>query len=78
MTMVLLMDLFLEKFLKMTNKLKFTQVSRVICPKTGIHYLDAIDEYGNHWMAQQETTVEPWITYKEVWYQDPQQPVKLK
>jgi hypothetical protein len=39
--------------------------------------LDAIDEYGNHWMAQQETTVEPWITYKEVWYQDPQQPVKL-
>jgi len=75
--MVLLMDLFLEKFLKMTNKLKFTQVSRVICPKTCIHYLDAIDEYGNHWMAQQETTVEPWITYKEVWYQDPQQPVKL-
>jgi hypothetical protein len=40
--------------------------------------LDAIDEYGNHWMAQQETTAEPWITYKEVWYQDPQQPVKLK
>jgi hypothetical protein len=62
----------------MTNKLKFTQVSRVICPRTGTHYLDATDEYGNHWMAQQETTVEPWITYKEVWYQDPQQPVKLK
>jgi hypothetical protein len=61
----------------MTKKLKFTQVSRVICPRTGTHYLDAIDEYGNHWMAQQETTAEPWITYKEVWYQDPQQPVKL-
>ena len=28
----------------MTERLKFTQVSRVICPKTGIHYLDAIDE----------------------------------
>jgi hypothetical protein len=26
----------------MTN-LKFTQVSRVICPKTRIHYLDAVD-----------------------------------
>jgi len=77
MTMVLLMDLFLEKFLKMTNKLKFAQVSRVICPKSGIHFLDACDENGIHWMAQQETTVEPWITYKEVWYQDPQQPVKL-
>jgi len=62
----------------MTNKLKFAQVSRVICPKTGTHYLDAVDENGIHWMAQQETNVEPWITYKEVWYQDPQQPVELQ
>jgi len=61
----------------MTERVKFTQVFRVICPKTGIHYLDAVDENGIHWMAQQETNVEPWITYKEVWYQDPQQPVKL-
>ena len=62
----------------MTKRLKFTQVSRVICPKSGIHYLDAVDSYGNHWMAQQETNVEKWITYKEVWYQDPQQPVKME
>ena len=61
----------------MAEKVKFTQVSRVICPKTGIHYLDAIDEDGIHWMAQMETDVEKWITYKKVWYQDPQQPVKL-
>jgi hypothetical protein len=61
----------------MTERLKFTQVSRVICPKTGIHYLDAIDEYGNHWTAQQETGVEKWITYKQLWTQDPQQPIKL-
>ena len=61
----------------MTKKLKFTQVSRVICSKSGIHYLDGVDEYGNHWMAQQETSIEPWITYKEIWYQDPQQPVEL-
>lgn len=59
------------------NKVKFTQVSRVIDPKTRIHYLDAIDENGIHWMAQQETGVERWITYKEVWKKDPQQPLDL-
>ena len=61
----------------MTNKLKFTQVSRVIDPKTRIHYLDAIDENGIHWVAQQEIGVERWITYKEVWKKDPQQPLDL-
>ena len=61
----------------MTTKLKFTQVSRVICPKTGVHYLDAIDENGIHWVAQQEIGAERWITYKQLWEQDPQQPVKL-
>jgi penicillin V acylase-like amidase (Ntn superfamily) len=61
----------------MTNKLKFTQVSRVIDPKTRIHYLDAIDENGIHWVAQQEIGVERWITYKEVWKRDPQQPLDL-
>jgi len=59
------------------NKVKFTQVSRVICPKTGVHYLDAIDENGIHWVAQQEIGVERWITYKEVWKKDPQQPLDL-
>ena len=62
----------------MTNKLKFTQVSRVICPKTGTHYLDAIDEYGNHWIAEQETGVERWITYSQMWHEDRQQPVELQ
>jgi hypothetical protein len=61
----------------MTNKLKFTQVSRVIDPKTRIHYLDGIDENGIHWVAQQEIGVERWITYKEVWKKDPQQPLDL-
>ena len=59
------------------NKVKFTQVSRVIDPKTRIHYLDAIDENGIHWVAQQEIGVERWITYKEVWKRDPQQPLDL-
>ncbi len=61
----------------MTERVKFTQVSRVICPKTGVHYLDAIDENGIHWVAQQEIGVERWITYKEVWKRDPQQPLDL-
>jgi penicillin V acylase-like amidase (Ntn superfamily) len=61
----------------MTERVKFTQVSRVIDPKTRIHYLDAIDENGIHWVAQQEIGVERWITYKEVWKKDPQQPLDL-
>jgi hypothetical protein len=59
----------------MTEQIKFTQISRVICPKTGIHYLDAIDDNGWHWTAQQQTNVEPWIIYKEPWKKDPQQPL---
>ena len=61
----------------MTERVKFTHITRVIDPKTGIHYLDAIDENGMHWMAQMEVGVERWITYKEVWKRDPQQPYDL-
>jgi hypothetical protein len=46
-------------------------------PKTRIHYLDAIDEYGNHWMAQMEHDTEKWLCFSRVWYQDAQQPVQL-
>ena len=53
---------------------KFVSVTRVIDPKTRIHYLDAIDVDGIHWYAEQETNVEPWITYKVIWKKDPQQP----
>ena len=60
------------------SNLRFTQVSRVICPKSGIHFLDACDEYGNHWTAEMRTDVEQWTTYKELWKQDPQQPVKIE
>ena len=59
------------------NKVKFTYITRVIDPKTRIHYLDAIDENGQHWSAQMETGVERWITYKEVWKKDSQQPYDL-
>ena len=59
------------------NKVKFTHIIRVICPKTGVHYLDAIDENGIHWNAQMETGVERWITYKQTWKKDSQQPLDL-
>ena len=62
----------------MTKRLKFTQVSRVICPKSGIHYLDGVDEYGNHWMAEMQHNTELHLCYDRVWYQDPQQPVEIK
>lgn len=56
------------------NKIKFTNVVRTIDPRTGVHYLDGVDEYGNHWMAEMRTDVEKWITFSRFWWQDPQQP----
>jgi hypothetical protein len=66
-----------EKFRRMTEKVKFTQITRTICPATKIHYLDAIDTQGFHWTAQQETGVEKWITWKEMWKKNNQQPYDL-
>ncbi len=56
------------------NKVKFVSVTRTIDPKTRIHYLDAVDENGVHWMAQMDHKTERWLCYSEVWYEDPQQP----
>lgn len=53
---------------------KFVSVTRVIDPKTRIHYLDAVDENGIHWTAQMDHLREPWLCYNEVWCKDPQQP----
>lgn len=32
-------------------------------PKTRIHYLDAIDDEGRHWMAEMSHKEERWICY---------------
>jgi DNA modification methylase len=61
----------------MTERVKFTNITRVIDPKSGIHYLDGVDSNGYHWTAQMQTGVERWIIYKEVWKKDPQQPYDL-
>jgi hypothetical protein len=59
------------------SKVKFVSITRTIDPKTRIHYLDAIDENGQHWMAQMTHKEEPWLCYNETWYEDPQQPYIL-
>jgi hypothetical protein len=58
----------------MTERVKFVFITRTINQKTGAHYLDAIDDKGQHWMAQMIHGVEPWLCYTKVWYKDPQQP----
>jgi hypothetical protein len=62
------------------EKVKFVSVTRTICPRTQIHYLDAVSEDGFHYMAQMVHNInsdEPWLLYKKVWYKDPQQPYPI-
>jgi hypothetical protein len=61
----------------MTERVKFTHITRTIDPKTHIHYLDAVDENGYHWMAQMEHMSEPHLCFKREWRKDPQQPYDL-
>mgnify|MGYP003674415940 CR=1 FL=1 len=56
----------------MTEPAKFVYVTRVIGPKSGIHYLDAIDDQGRHWTAEMTHGEEKWITYTKTWKLDPQ------
>jgi hypothetical protein len=56
------------------EKVKFVTVTRTIDPKTRIHYLDAIDAQGQHWMAQMTHQEEPWLCYSQTWQLDLQQP----
>ena len=58
----------------MIERTKFTHITRVIDPKTRIHYLDAIDTHGQHWTAQMTHQEEPWLCYTDNWKKDPQQP----
>jgi hypothetical protein len=58
----------------MTQPVKFVSITRTIDPKTRIHYMDAIDEEGNHWMAQMSHNVEEWLCYTRFWKKDHQQP----
>ena len=61
----------------MKEKVVFISITRTIDPKNRIHYLDAIDEDGQHWYAEMTHQEEPWLIYKQVWKKDPQQPYDL-
>jgi hypothetical protein len=62
----------------MVEKVKFVSVTRTIDtrngPLHGIHYLDAIDTEGQHWMAEMRSDVEKWLVFTRVWYKDAQVP----
>jgi hypothetical protein len=45
------------------EKVKFTQITRTICPKTQIHYLDAISETGEHYVAEMSPHEEKWLLF---------------
>jgi len=58
----------------MMERAKFVTITRVIDPKTRIHYLDAIDTNGYHWTAEMSPHEERWMCYTDTWKKDPQQP----
>ena len=53
---------------------KFVQITRTICPKTGIHFLDAISDEGEYYTAEMSPHIEKWLCYVRPWKKDPQQP----
>jgi len=61
----------------MTERVKFTYITRTICPKSGIHYLDSIDENGIHWTAELSPGIEKWLVYTKQWSANRQQPYDL-
>ena len=60
----------------MTERVKFIHITRTIDSKTGTHYLDALDEDGNHYMAEMSHRVEKWLCYTKMWHLAPQHPTK--
>jgi hypothetical protein len=60
-----------------TERVKFTQVSRVICPKTGVHFLDAVCTNGVHYSAEMSPNIERWLVFTKPWSADRQQPYDL-
>lgn len=55
----------------MSTKPQFVFISRVIDPKTRIHYLDALDAEGKHYTAQMSPNIETWLCFTEPWREAP-------
>ena len=51
----------------MTDGSKLIHITRAIDPLTRIHYLDALDNQGRHWVAQMSHNKEPWLVFTENW-----------
>ena len=60
----------------MMEKIKFTYINRIICPKTQIHYLDAISEDGEHYVAEMKSGIERWLVFTSAWKKSGQVPYK--
>jgi hypothetical protein len=58
------------------EKIKFVSVTRTICPKTGVHYLDGITDDGLHYTAELSPNIEKWLVYTRQWSINRQQPYK--
>jgi hypothetical protein len=56
------------------GQVKLKSIARTICPRTGIHYLDAVDKDGQHWVAEMSPHIEKWLCYTKHWQKAPQQP----
>jgi hypothetical protein len=60
----------------MMEKVKFTYITRIICPKTQIHYLDAISGDGEHYVAEMSPHEEKWLVFISSWKKSGQVPYK--
>jgi hypothetical protein len=60
----------------MTEKVKFVSVKRTICPKTQLHYLDAISDDGEYYTAVMSPHKEEWLVYIYGWRKAGQMPYK--
>jgi hypothetical protein len=60
----------------MMEKVKFTTITRTICPFTGIHFLDAITDDGEHYVAEMKRGIEKWLVFTSSWKKSGQVPYK--
>ena len=58
------------------EKVKFTYINRTICPFTGIHFLDAITDDGEHYVAEMKRGIEKWLVFISPWKKSGQVPYK--
>jgi hypothetical protein len=58
------------------EKVKFVSITRTICPFTGKHFLDAITDDGEHYVAEMKSGIERWLVFTSPWKKFGQVPYK--